>query len=551
MNTITKIIKKDKLAWNLFNLSCFLYILTEFLLGIQSSFLLSLLENKNHSLLQLGILFSLFLMIFPTFVSLVSQLLKINFVKKKMILIRNFIFNNIQKLNYSKFKNKSRDYYISLLTNDIFLFSNQYFSVLEKINSAPFLIIIGFFILLFLDNKLFILMFVIISGFFILSILTKNIKEKLNIKLSNLNLKYLSVSTNIFDGIDIIKENEISEYFINEFRKISKKRSRFKFKFSIINNFQEIISSKIGMIILVFSIVYFTEKISNSQIIFSQAIFSIIIINLIIQNVIDLSNQYGFYEASLNLIDTKIEDNNEDSLVLNNDTQMKFNKSISFNNFSFSYNDKHIFENVTLQLEKGKKYLLQGSSGTGKTTFLNVLSKSDKNFSGEILIDQKKISEISDEAYFENIEYINNDVFLFNDTIYNNITLYKHYSNVDVLNVIKSVNLNFLINQNKEGLDYKIINNGENISAGEKQKIAVARAILKKKEIILADEITANLSFQDATEIEEILFKLSNTLIFSTHRSYLPTFLKYDKLLKVKNRHIFLSDIQELQNEKK
>lgn len=198
---------------------------------------------------------------------------------------------------------------------------------------------------------------------------------------------------------------------------------------------------------------------------------------------------------------------------------------LSMINVSFSYNESKVLDNVNAVFERGKKYAVVGKSGCGKSTLLKLLAGYYTSYDGRISVDDN-------EEAFCDMSLIAQDVFLFDDTIRNNITLYRNYSETEIANAVHEAGLDELIATLDRGLDTQVEENGSRFSGGEKQRIAVARALLFKKKLLLLDEATSALDKECAALIERsILARRDTTCIAVTHRLSADTLREYDEIM--------------------
>src|SRR5690606_9269819 len=137
----------------------------------------------------------------------------------------------------------------------------------------------------------------------------------------------------------------------------------------------------------------------------------------------------------------------------------RFESVIVVEDLSFSYEDKEIFKGASFSIEKGKKYLIKGPSGVGKSTLIKLLSMALDDYEGTIKVDGVDYRNIKEESFNNNISFVYQDVFLFEDTIYNNITLYKDITQEKVLTACKGAGLMDLIEEKKNGLNEMLFEN--------------------------------------------------------------------------------------------
>ena len=196
---------------------------------------------------------------------------------------------------------------------------------------------------------------------------------------------------------------------------------------------------------------------------------------------------------------------------------------INFRNISFRYNneEREVLNSINLNIVGGEMTSLVGHSGAGKTTILNLIPRFYDRVSGDILIDDQSIYDISIYSLRNNISLVNQDTTLFDDTIKNNIA----YANLDatddeIIEVAKLSHCNEFIDKLPNKFDTVIGENGTRLSGGEKQRLSIARAMLKKSKIILLDEATSSLDAETESKIQEaikLLTKDRTTLVIA-HR---------------------------------
>jgi len=196
---------------------------------------------------------------------------------------------------------------------------------------------------------------------------------------------------------------------------------------------------------------------------------------------------------------------------------------INFKNISFKYNneEREVLKSINLNIVGGEMTSLVGHSGAGKTTILNLIPRFYDKTSGDILIDDQSIYDISISSLRKNISLVNQDTTLFDDTVKNNIAYAKLDATDDeIFEAAKLSHCNEFIDKLPNKFDTVIGENGTRLSGGEKQRLSIARAMLKKSKIILLDEATSSLDAETESKIQEaikLLTKDRTTLVIA-HR---------------------------------
>ncbi len=206
--------------------------------------------------------------------------------------------------------------------------------------------------------------------------------------------------------------------------------------------------------------------------------------------------------------------------------------SIEFNNVDFEYHDNiPILKKVSFRIEENRKVAFVGSSGSGKTTIFNLLLRFYEPLSGRIIIGDINISEYSEASLRSHISVVRQEPILFKGTIKENLLLANpHASDEEICQACKKADIhNFIMSQNKQ-YEEMIEENSVNFSGGQKQRLAIARALLKGSKIILFDEATAALDNESQFHIKNVIDELSkdHTVIIIAHR--LMTIIEADEI---------------------
>lgn len=220
-------------------------------------------------------------------------------------------------------------------------------------------------------------------------------------------------------------------------------------------------------------------------------------------------------------------------------TEPMKNHKIVFKDVSFSYDDRPILKDVSAKIKENTMTAIVGPSGSGKTTFCNLIARFWDVNSGEILIGGNNIKDYKIENLMNSISMVFQDVYLFEDTIENNIKFGKqNASHEEVVQAAKKARCHEFIEVLPEGYNTLIGEGGASLSGGEKQRISIARAMLKDADIIIFDEATANIDPENEDKLKEAIESLTKnkTVIMIAHR--LKTIRNADQIIVLKDGEI-------------
>lgn len=214
------------------------------------------------------------------------------------------------------------------------------------------------------------------------------------------------------------------------------------------------------------------------------------------------------------------------------------NTTIIMQDVSFSYNgEKKILDRINLTFEEGKNYAIVGGSGCGKSTLTQLLLGYYDNYQGEILIGNRQLRSVDLDSLYHVISIIQQNVFLFDSNIKDNITMFKNFPQEKLERAISLAGLKQLVME--KGVAYKSGEGGKNLSGGEKQRISIARCLLRDTPVIIMDEATAALDNKTAFEVENSILELKGlTKIIVTHKYNQAVMRKYDKIIVLRDGKI-------------
>lgn len=355
--------------------------------------------------------------------------------------------------------------------------------------------------------------------------------------------KYFSFIQESVRGLKEIKNLCSKEYFISKFNDYTKESTDISIKSSIIIVTSNIINSFTSMglnIILTILAVLFIisgELTLGSYIAFTSYLgFFMNSTQKVAKINIDIQSFAVAEKRIQELFDFEVEKYSTDRVE-----NQKFNE-ILFNKVGFDYGNssKKVLKQVSFKLESNNLYAIVGENGSGKTTLLNLLSSFYDEYEGSILIDKKDHKSINLEYLRKNIAYVQQNAYIFNLSIKENLLFGNDKSFEDVINICKKVRIHDFIEKLPLKYDTVITKDGQNISGGEKQKLAIARGLLSDSKIFLLDEVNKGLDVQTQKELAEIIEQLSreHIVLIVTHDIELLKRMK--NILLLKNGEVIL-----------
>ena len=400
------------------------------------------------------------------------------------------------------------------------------------------LLVLGFFVSLKVGIILIILSIV---GGISLSMMTG---EKEFMKIYQESLETLSSETvEYVRGIQVIKIFGISVESFKALNTAIKNYSKYSLEYAMsckrgFVGFQWFFFSFIAMVIPILLLFFNIEdpKMLAVELIMVLFLSGALFVSLM---AIMYVSMYAFMGQSVvEKLESIFEEMNSNKLTFGSNNEFE-NYNITFENVSFGYTDKKIITDLSFSLEENKSYALVGSSGSGKSTIAKLISGFYKVDSGVIKIGNRSISSYSEEALINNIAFVFQNVKLFKTSIYDNVKIGKaDASYEEVMTAMNLAGCNSILDKFSEREQTQIGTKGVYLSGGEKQRIAIARAILKDAKIIIMDEASAAVDPENEYELQRAFSNLikDKTVIMIAHR--LPSIRNVDEILVMDNGEI-------------
>lgn len=466
--------------------------------------------------------------------------------------LREALMKKILAMSTGEYASRNSGSYVAYLTKNVEKLEESYFWTIFRIYPSVLQLIVSVIWLSIMDWRL--SLFVLFTG------LIQLIVPKFTVKpVAKAEKDYIEKSENytislkeIFSAFDLIKSYNLQEKIkaIHCNANSLYKKASFKDRY---------MSGFMGSLGDFFSSITYIGVFFLGAVLVLLGFFKISVIiaasQLVIFIVYPLSNLTQYItsilaaKAVIKELDEILNLQENDSSLKDLEAKTSFEDSISFENMSFCYpqdggdeddNENQgafpALKNVNLTIKKGEKVLIVGESGSGKSTLLSLLYKKFTGYEGLIKIDGTDIRKIPDDSYFKLVSVVHQSPFIFDDTIKNNIALYNEdISDERIKEACKKAGLQKFIEGLPLGLETRIGEGASKISGGEKQRIAIARALVKDSPILLMDEATSALDKETSAEIENtVLSQRELTCIIISHHVSEALRARADKIVTVK-----------------
>ena len=516
------VLKNQKsLLWNIF-LTSMLYTF----LGIISSFYFKflvdyVLKDKLVTTLNILIIGVIILEIIKIFLSIFRGFLLMFLGQRIDVSILFGYYNHMIRLPMKFFSSRKAGEIISRFSDA----DNINDTVAETVLSLMLDVImsvVGGIIVYFQNQYLFFISVVLLLLYTIIVFSFKGILKKVNREVLENNSQITSLVIQSINGIETIKTYNLEKRIQDETEfkylkvlKSSLRRTKIGIFLGTLSEIVELLGSM--AIIWIGSMQVINGKLTLGEMMvfntllgyFTEPVKNLIGLQPTIQTAMVSADRLG------EVIDLDIEQKDERIIPDN------LKGDIEIKNLDFRYGTREqILKNINMKIKKGEKIALVGESGSGKTTLAKLFLKFFDFEKGEININDFNIKDIDITFLREKISYISQDIFLFNNTIKENLMLNETIKMEEVIEMAKKINAYDFINQLPQRFNYVIEENGANLSMGQKQRLSILRALLKKPDILIMDEATSNLDTITENIIQNTLNNLDMemTIIIIAHR---------------------------------
>lgn len=469
---------------------------------------------------------------------LVERYVRNNFLEKAMRQLKEEIFRRLTGKSIASFSEETTGRYLSIFTNDMNSVETNYLQNQFGIILNCFYFVAALGIMLWYDPLLTGCAIILLIASFVVSVLFGGKLAKEEKAVSDQNEGFVGALKDLLGGFPVMKsfqaERELTGLFVEENRILEQKKCHRRKTEALIN----LVGNSCGILVqagVMLLGAYFTIE---GRITAGVLIAFVQLMNYVIMPVQQIPPALANRKAAEGLLRKM-----EEVVAANADKQegveiVETDRGIRFQNVSFGYEDgKTLLDNISLEFEAGKSYAIVGASGSGKSTILNLLLGGYSQYSGEIKIGELELKDISRDSLYRQLSIVQQNVFIYDNTIENNITMFRNYPKDKVQEITEQTGLENLIAE--KGLAYRCGENGSGLSGGEKQRISIARSLLRNPGILLMDEATSALDAENAALIERMIAERTDmTRIVVTHKLNPAVLKQYDRIVVVQNGKI-------------
>lgn len=471
--------------------------------------------------------------------SLLNYASQPRFLERAMRQYKDFAFKKLIGKSISSFRDESAAGYLSALTNDAASIETNYLAqMLAMITKA-----VTFVGALLLMCRYSLLMTAIAAGLTVLpliaSLLTGSRLQAVESRVSERNGEFTAALSDCLAGFTVVKSFRAEREIFRLFAQSNKALEHEKFTGRRIKTLVGMIGAVTGIFAqlgVFIAGVYLSMK--GGSMTPGAVVLFVNLMNFIISPIAELPGLLACRKAALGLVDKLAAALERSSSREGSETLNRLEHGIRLENVSFAYEPgKTVLHGINAEFEAGRAYALVGGSGSGKSTLLNLLMAAETNYSGHILADGIELSDISTESLYGTMAAIQQNVFVFNASIKDNVSMFRDFPKTEMDEAIARAHLGALIRE--RGEDYLCGENGSGLSGGEKQRISIARSLLKKSSVLLADEVTAALDAQTAHRVSSDILDLQGiTRIVVTHTLEESLLRRYDKIFVLRGGRI-------------
>lgn len=467
-------------------------------------------------------------------INLIYTNLKSIYLNKSLNLMKRRYIDQLLEQDITQLQKDQTSKYLSNLTNDFDRYEDKYLKNVLKMVEMVLHFLMAVVLIATVNIYLILIAFVLLFVFIVLSSKTSKPVQKTEKKKSESLQQYTDFVNETLNGFEIIKQHQLLknryDLFLKKAIAVQNDNFAVDVKTTQIDAFNTFVQTLILFGLITSGILYAkSTNVSLGSLIVIVSSFGHIMWPLQEFSPI-ISQMKGIGQVIIDFIA------NLTRPVYNRPYSVNKFEKLQFDSSDLGYEDEEaILKNVNITINYGEKILIVGHSGAGKSTILKTIRQSIQPKRGKVLLDNMNIYEIMPIDYYSLFTSVDQIGFIFNGTLKENLSLYQDLDEAILLNSLERVSLSQM------NLDMKLKNNGSNVSGGQRARLMLARAICLNTDVILCDEIFANLEQSIAHDIEKDLLSLDKTIINVSHIIFKDHLDKYDKIFVVESNGVRLS----------
>lgn len=507
MKSVYKVVKKDILVYSILTILLSIAMVSE-------AYLMQLIIDSIKLGVGRYVVTSIFVVVFlliQTLIYYFQQSLTAIISKKSAYAYRNVIFQGIQKTPLELLTGNKNDKLLASLTTQIDQIEFNYFYSVYWGGYLICQLIIAIIVSLYLNPLLAALTLLLSLPNLFVAVLFKTPLEKKQEELIETTNTSVSAIQDLIEGIPdwkiANKSFEINRVFDIQTLKLLKRQTNVEKSQYVVVSLNQLFSNVLyfGSWMIGGLLIINSQLTLGSLIAFSQLLVRI---SYPIYASSDLLAKFISGKKTIETLSSEFQ------VVDENLNTLEHIEVISFDNFRFKNNSEAIPFNG--QFYKHKKYLLKGKSGTGKTTLLKAILREYNDYTGTVKINGIDVKRIKESSIFDNVAYVPQHPHMFNAKLRDNLTLFSEdVSEEELFETLKFVELSKWAN--RESLELMLSNDAIKLSGGEAKRVALARALLMKTDILFLDEFSSGIDFETLSKIENRLLQTSKLIIYITH----------------------------------
>ena len=468
-----------------------------------------------------------------------------------MMHLKNGVLSDLRKKMYSKiiklpipfYSKRTKGDIMARMLGDIGQVQASFFVILELIVREPLTILFAIFAMfkISLELTLFVFVFIPISGF-VISRIGKNLKSK-STRAQQEGGRLISIVEESLTGLKVVKSYNAESNFKQKFNNSVDKLLKLSNSIGNKNNLASPMSEFMGIVTIAVLLWYggnlvLVDKTLEGELFLVYLLLAYNILTpakAISKASYSVKNGLAAAERVFEILEQEDSIPTKENAIIKTD----FTTGILVKDINFRYEEENVLKNFTLNVPKGKTVALVGQSGSGKSTIANLLTRFYDVNEGDISIDEVNIKDMDIHSLRDLMGLVTQDSILFNDSIKNNILIGKEDANDDeVINALKIANAWEFVKELPKGIETNVGDAGNNFSGGQKQRLSIARAVLKNPPIMILDEATSALDTESERLVQIALENMmkNRTSIVIAHR--LSTIQNADEIIVMQKGQI-------------